>query len=198
LAASVVALIEGTAPALLGDVSGEWVAQEASRLERSVLDQALARADGSGRASPLEEATARVRDEVEQAAQGEQTALAGSLVLSTGFSLGYVVWLARGGALLASLASSLPAWATVDPLPVLSRFKGKNGANAEALPGDAEEPEMQANQPRGATSGGRDHAAPGADGRLEQLFGRAYAAAPPAVARATPAAASLPAPTETH
>jgi hypothetical protein len=122
-----------------------------------------------------------VRDDVEQAAQGEQTALAGSLVLSTGFSLGYVVWLARGGALLASLASSLPAWAMVDPLPVLSRFKGKSRADgiddAEALPGEAEDAEM------GKSTTARQ-SAPTAEGRLEQLFGRARAGAMPATAGA--------------
>ena len=36
-------------------------------------------------------------------------------------SVGYVVWLARGGVLLASLLSSMPAWRIVDPLPILSR-----------------------------------------------------------------------------
>jgi hypothetical protein len=35
--------------------------------------------------------------------------------------VGYVLWLLRGGALIASLLSSLPAWRLIDPLPVLSR-----------------------------------------------------------------------------
>lgn len=37
--------------------------------------------------------------------------------------MGYVVWLLRGGLLLTSLLSSLPAWHIIDPWPVLSRFK---------------------------------------------------------------------------
>jgi hypothetical protein len=36
-------------------------------------------------------------------------------------SVGYVVWLFRGGLLLGSLLSSLPAWHVIDPLPVLAR-----------------------------------------------------------------------------
>ncbi len=38
-----------------------------------------------------------------------------SLLLSSG----YVVWCLRGGALVASVLSTLPAWLAFDPLPVL-------------------------------------------------------------------------------
>ena len=40
--------------------------------------------------------------------------------VSVGLSVGYVVWLVRGGMLLASLLSSLPAWQLADPLPILA------------------------------------------------------------------------------
>ncbi len=42
-----------------------------------------------------------------------------SVVASTGFTAGYVLWMARGGYLMALLSSSLPAWAAMDPLAVL-------------------------------------------------------------------------------
>lgn len=48
-------------------------------------------------------------------------------VVSTGLSVGYVLWLLRGGALIASLLSSLPAWRLVDPLPVLGSMGGRAG-----------------------------------------------------------------------
>jgi hypothetical protein len=44
-----------------------------------------------------------------------------ALVSSIGLSVGYVVWLLRGGMLLASLLSSMPAWQFLDPLPILAR-----------------------------------------------------------------------------
>ena len=45
-----------------------------------------------------------------------------STVAVTGaMSVGYVIWLLRGGLLLSSLLSSLPAWHIVDPMPVLAR-----------------------------------------------------------------------------
>jgi hypothetical protein len=45
---------------------------------------------------------------------------AGSVLFSTaGLSVGYVMWTIRGGYLVASMLSSLPAWALIDPLPIL-------------------------------------------------------------------------------
>ena len=39
--------------------------------------------------------------------------------VSSALSVGYVVWTLRGGYLVASLLSSVPAWQFIDPLPVL-------------------------------------------------------------------------------
>ncbi|MCI4430411.1 MAG: cadherin domain-containing protein [Burkholderiales bacterium] len=47
-------------------------------------------------------------------------------ILVSGLSIGYVLWLARGGVLMASLMSALPAWTSVDPLPVLARSKRRD------------------------------------------------------------------------
>jgi hypothetical protein len=48
--------------------------------------------------------------------------IVGSTVAVTGaMSVGYVIWLLRGGLLLSSLLSSLPAWHAMDPMPVLAR-----------------------------------------------------------------------------
>jgi len=44
----------------------------------------------------------------------------------TGLTVGYVIWLIRGGTLLASLISSLPAWCSFDPLPVLDRWRASD------------------------------------------------------------------------
>jgi hypothetical protein len=41
--------------------------------------------------------------------------------LSLGVSVAYVLWLVRGGVLLGSYLSALPAWRLLDPLPVLAR-----------------------------------------------------------------------------
>jgi len=82
------------------------------------------------------------------AADGEtQQKIVGSTVMITGtMSVGYVIWLLRGGLLLSSLLSSLPAWHVIDPMPVLAR-------------GNRDEDE-----------------ADGEDDPLEKLFSRAKAA----------------------
>ena len=57
----------------------------------------------------------------------DRTVLGSAIVMSTGLSVGYVVWLMRGGMLLSSLLSSLPAWQLLDPLPILARRKDDDG-----------------------------------------------------------------------
>jgi VCBS repeat-containing protein len=70
-----------------------------------------------------------VKDEVAGEMNLKETYLGSAIVMSTGLSIGYVVWLLRGGMLLSSLLSSLPAWQLLDPLPVLAHKKG--GAEAD-------------------------------------------------------------------
>jgi VCBS repeat-containing protein len=54
---------------------------------------------------------------------GFETAFFGSSIAVTmGLSIGYVIWLTRGGLLIASLLSSVPAWRLIDPVVVLSQF----------------------------------------------------------------------------
>jgi hypothetical protein len=46
--------------------------------------------------------------------------VAGTTIIVTGsFSAGFVLWTARSGYIVAMLSSSLPAWASIDPIPVL-------------------------------------------------------------------------------
>ena len=45
-----------------------------------------------------------------------------SAIATTSLSVGYVIWMLRGGSLFASFVSSLPAWTSFDLLPVLNKF----------------------------------------------------------------------------
>jgi hypothetical protein len=62
-----------------------------------------------------------VRRNLQQGAGGESQVALANVMLGGGLSVGYVLWLLRGGLLLSTLVSTLPAWAVIDPLPVLSR-----------------------------------------------------------------------------
>jgi Cadherin-like len=64
----------------------------------------------------------RVREEVMQVASLDRNAMASTIGVSASFTIGYLVWLIRGGVLISSLLASLPAWRMVDPLPVLGKL----------------------------------------------------------------------------
>jgi hypothetical protein len=69
-----------------------------------------------------------MREEVADATIIHQSVVGSSVAVTTGLSVGYVAWLVRGGVLLSTALSSLPAWQFVDPLPVLARSRdGKDG-----------------------------------------------------------------------
>ncbi len=53
--------------------------------------------------------------------------------LSTSISVGYVVWLIRGGQVLVALMAHLPAWALIDPLPILGSFDKREEESDESL-----------------------------------------------------------------
>ncbi|MCB9775997.1 MAG: DUF4347 domain-containing protein [Nitrospiraceae bacterium] len=92
----------------------------------------------------------RVRDNVQEVADTEQTYLASSIAVSTGLSIGYVVWLLRSGVLLTALLSSVPAWQFVNPLLVLDaagkkkRQQGQKGVDGDSVESLFEKPAASA------------------------------------------------------
>ena len=62
----------------------------------------------------------------------DPTVIGSGVVMATGISVGYVVWMTRGGLLLLTLVSSMPAWRLVDPIPVLGRLRDKRDEEDEA------------------------------------------------------------------
>ncbi len=172
-----------TAPREPDVVPVELLAQSVSQSE------SLARlADGAPlpdtanalREARLNEAFDKVRDEVVLAQQAQAEVLASGAVLSSSVSVGYVLWLARGGALAASLLSALPAWSTIDPLPVLSQMKRREGGPNAA----------------GATDDEDDETDPIEKlfGKARQLMGRGATAKTLRTEPATPADPAAPAP----
>jgi len=61
------------------------------------------------------------------------TMVGSSVGLSSGFTVGYMIWLLRGGTLMGSVLSSLPAWRLVDPLPVLAELDDDLDDDNESL-----------------------------------------------------------------
>ena len=71
-----------------------------------------------------------------------RTLVASTIALSSGLSIGYVVWLVRGGILISSMLSALPAWQMIDPLPVLSASRGAK-ARGKGMQPDGDDPEVE-------------------------------------------------------
>jgi hypothetical protein len=69
-----------------------------------------------------------------------RSVVASSVAITSGLSIGYVVWLVRGGVLVSSMLSALPAWQMVDPMPVLAAGGAKSWRDRRA---DADEPEVE-------------------------------------------------------
>jgi hypothetical protein len=72
----------------------------------------------------------KVGDEAKQTLKLDKNVVASTTAVSAGLSIGYVIWLVRGGALLSSLLASIPAWRVMDPLPILGSM-GDNGDESD-------------------------------------------------------------------
>jgi hypothetical protein len=88
-------------------------------------DPMLGTLNGAGLGSVIDgrgfvKAMDQLREEVDEETNLDKVVVGSTLTLTTGFSIGYILWLLRGEVLLTSLLASLPAWRLIDPLPVLS------------------------------------------------------------------------------
>ena len=77
----------------------------------------------------------RLRTNVQEDLDLDRTTTVSIAGVSLGLSLVYVLWLIRGGVLMGSYLSALPAWRVLDPLPVLSRVDEEADEDDEALDG---------------------------------------------------------------
>lgn len=75
----------------------------------------------------------RMRSNVQEELELEKSVTISVAGVSLGLSLVYVLWLVRGGILMGSYLSALPAWRVLDPLPVLSRVDDDAEEDDDAL-----------------------------------------------------------------
>ena len=80
----------------------------------------------------------RLRSDVQEELLLDKSVTISVAGVSLGLSLVYVLWLIRGGVLMGSYLSALPAWRVLDPLPVLSRVDEEAEEDNEALDAVAE------------------------------------------------------------
>lgn len=78
----------------------------------------------------------QLRESVREDLDLDKSVAVSVVSVSLGLSLVYVLWLIRGGVLLGSYLSALPAWRMLDPLPVLARVEDEDD-DEEPLEGGA-------------------------------------------------------------
>ena len=96
----------------------------------------------------------RLRNNNKAEEVAERNIILSSVTAGAGMSVGYVLWLLRGGLLITSLLSSLPAWRFVDPLPVMGRLKGDG--EDDDIDDDGDSIESMVSNESDATKGKRD------------------------------------------
>ena len=74
------------------------------------------------RSAGFEEQLDKLREDVRNEFNLDKTATISAAGVTLGASVAYVLWLIRGGVLMSSYLSALPAWRVLDPLPVLGRM----------------------------------------------------------------------------
>ena len=70
---------------------------------------------------------------MQQELMTRQLVVGSTALVTTTLSVGYVIWLLRGGTLVASLVSSIPAWCAFDPLPIVDSFEAVRGGSRASL-----------------------------------------------------------------
>ncbi len=82
-----------------------------------------------------------LKHQMKDLGQDQRNLMASSLAITSGLSIGYVVWLVRGGVLVSSMLSALPAWQMIDPMPVLAAAGAvKKRLRGRWRRGEADEP----------------------------------------------------------
>ena len=85
------------------------------------------------REARLEQVFSQLRDTVNDESRSTRQEVAVAIATGTSLTIGYVAWLIRGGVLVSSLLTSMPAWRLLDPLPILGNVKSRGSDDDDSL-----------------------------------------------------------------
>lgn len=102
------------APLDLGGLGGVGASLRGVAVSADELQRAL-------RSPAFVEEMDRVREQIRAEFNLDRTVAVSAAGVGFGASVIYVLWLIRGGVLMGSYLSAMPAWRVLDPLPVLSQ-----------------------------------------------------------------------------
>ena len=109
-------------------VLSEAVTAQFNQLSASSMNQLL-------RGDELARRFEEMQRQMQQQGESRGAVTASTILATSVVSIGYVVWLVRGGVLMSSMLSVLPAWQMVDPFPVLAASRAGKGSRKEPSKG---------------------------------------------------------------
>lgn len=74
----------------------------------------------------------KVESDLSQSFKSDTFVVGSTLAVTSGLSVGYVIWMIRGGLIMTSLLAQVPAWQDIDPLTVLDS-RGQREEDGESL-----------------------------------------------------------------
>jgi Domain of unknown function (DUF4347)/Concanavalin A-like lectin/glucanases superfamily/Bacterial Ig domain/Domain of unknown function (DUF2341)/Cadherin domain len=74
-----------------------------------------------------------LRDQIASVTDVTPVTLGTATGVASGLSVGYVMWLLRGGYIVAGVMAQLPAWGLIDPLPILSQLDDLDDDDDDSL-----------------------------------------------------------------
>lgn len=75
----------------------------------------------------------RNRQQMESEANLPEILLGNTAAITSSITVGYLIWLIKGGQVLAALMANLPAWRLIDPLPILSTMIDEEEGDDDSL-----------------------------------------------------------------
>lgn len=72
-------------------------------------------------------------DDLDSSMKFQTLAIGSAGVMTSGLTIGYVVWILRGGVLLSSILAQMPAWQLIDPMVILNHIDDEEADENDSL-----------------------------------------------------------------
>jgi len=127
----------------------------ASETERAMREAATAnavvRVQGMVNKPQLWQAINSMQGELQQSSDPATLTIGATVTATTGITVGYVIWVIRGGILLSSVVANLPMWRLMDPMAILnSADHGPEDDESLQSMVDEQEPSIPSREEAGA------------------------------------------------
>lgn len=86
----------------------------------------------------------RVENDLAESFKSDTLVVGSAVAVTSGLSVGYVIWLIRSGLIMTSLLAQVPAWQDIDPLTVLDSRGGQDedGESLQSLVDTTDESDL--------------------------------------------------------